>query len=253
MVECKICGRDCGIAITRKHLSFYHNMSLDEYKSLYGKDICWNTGLTKETNSKVADMYGEEFGKKISAANLVTWKDPKTRKKRIQSLKDGYKTQDNTERNKNISIGSLRAFQDPIKRENKLRHIRSGNHLRKAILNGFKPENNTRTVVKFDNDLGHYVRSSWERKFGIFLKENNIEYQYEPRRFDLKDCFYLPDFYIPSLDCFIELTGYSRPKKKYKVSKMGELYPEINLIEFTDLNKAMDYIGEATNKGGEMQ
>lgn len=241
MVECKICNMDCGIAITNKHLQKYHSIDLIEYKKLFGdKDLCWNIGLTRKTNKKLDRIFTAEFCAKRSENNRITWKDPITRAKRIAGIKEDYLTKDNSERNKKISIGSLRAFLDPIKRENKLRHIklRKGNkefgnkmrgYINKAIENGYKPENNAYTVSSYDLELGHIVRSKWERNFARLLRDLNIEYTYEPKMFKLNDCFFTPDFYLPKFDWYVEIVGVYRPKKTEKIKQMLELYPEVKL------------------------
>lgn len=52
----------------------------------------------------------------------------------------------------------------------------------------------------FKEDIGHYVRSSYEHSFAKMLNENSIDYEYEPERFDLVvdgiDTGYTPDFKI---------------------------------------------------------
>ena len=56
---------------------------------------------------------------------------------------------------------------------------------------------------------GHWVRSSWERGIADWLYAMGVEYQYEPRVFDLGDGIrYRPDFHIPQADLFLEVKGY---------------------------------------------
>jgi len=59
---------------------------------------------------------------------------------------------------------------------------------------------------------GHWVRSSWERMVADWLFGHGVEYLYEPLRFWFGRYSYLPDFYIPSLDLWIEVKGYIIPK-----------------------------------------
>jgi len=63
-------------------------------------------------------------------------------------------------------------------------------------------------------DKGHWVRSSWERKFVDLLFNENIPYLYEPERFNLKGIFYLPDIYIPGMMLWIEIKGNMTIKNK---------------------------------------
>ena len=48
----------------------------------------------------------------------------------------------------------------------------------------------------FKEDIGHYVRSSYEHAFARWLISRNLAYDYEPTRFNLPDTSYTPDFRI---------------------------------------------------------
>ncbi len=61
----------------------------------------------------------------------------------------------------------------------------------------------------------HWVRSTWERKVADWLFSHGVNYEYEPERFVFnKNYSYLPDFYIPSLDLYIEVKGYMSSKNQ---------------------------------------
>lgn len=68
-------------------------------------------------------------------------------------------------------------------------------------------------------DLGHFVRSTWEANYARYLKINSIKYEYEPKRFYLKElnCSYAPDFRLED-DTYVEVKGQdnyvSRLKRK---------------------------------------
>jgi hypothetical protein len=76
-----------------------------------------------------------------------------------------------------------------------------------------------------------------ERQFARLLDFYQIEWQYEPRSFDLEwdrdgnvIARFTPDFYLPSYDTFIEITTLNQKlvtKKNRKVRRLRELYPEI--------------------------
>ncbi|PEZ87921.1 hypothetical protein CN376_22845 [Bacillus cereus] len=53
-------------------------------------------------------------------------------------------------------------------------------------------------------------RSTWEVELAELLTSLGIIYEYEPQRFYYKDhCeSYLPDYYLPEYDTFIEVKGY---------------------------------------------
>lgn len=90
-----------------------------------------------------------------------------------------------------------------------------------------------------------------EETFAKILDYYTIEWQYEPRTFNLEwdddgnvvEAF-TPDFYLPQQDLYIELTTI-RPelitKKNRKIRKMAELYPHIHvkLFKRRDLHDLM--------------
>ena len=78
-----------------------------------------------------------------------------------------------------------------------------------------------------------------EETFAKILDFYGIEWQYEPRTFDLDwdeqgnvTTAFTPDFYLPQQDLYVELTTL-RPKlsthKNRKLRRIKELYPEINI------------------------
>lgn len=54
------------------------------------------------------------------------------------------------------------------------------------------------------------MRSSWEVEIARILTELNIRFLYEPKRFYYRKEreSYLPDFYLPDQDVWIEVKGY---------------------------------------------
>lgn len=82
----------------------------------------------------------------------------------------------------------------------------------------------------FREDLGHYVRSSWEANFARVLKFLKINYEYEKQTFLLKDgTTYTPDFYIPNKKTFYEIKGWV---KNLKHEMFQKEYPELSLKIF---------------------
>ena len=88
---------------------------------------------------------------------------------------------------------------------------------------------------------GNFIHPA-EEAFARILDFYGISWQYEPRTFALAwddqgsviEAF-APDFYLPDQDLYIELTTL-RPKlatrKNWKLRRMNELYPEINVKLF---------------------
>ena len=73
------------------------------------------------------------------------------------------------------------------------------------------------------------MRSSWEVLFDKYCLRNHIKYRYEFKRFYFKDCTYLPDFYLPETNKYIEIKGwwYKNGKKRFNLFK--KLYPKIKI------------------------
>ena len=78
-----------------------------------------------------------------------------------------------------------------------------------------------------------------EREFARVMDFYRIRWQYEPRTFPIEwdeqknvVSAFTPDFYLPDLDLFIELTTMKQSlvtKKNRKVRLLRELYPDVNI------------------------
>lgn len=81
-----------------------------------------------------------------------------------------------------------------------------------------------------------------ERVAAQILDFYRIRWEYEPRSFPIEwdrkgnvIAAFAPDFYLPDLDLFIELTTMSQKlvtKKNRKVRRLKELYPEVHIKVF---------------------
>ena len=98
-----------------------------------------------------------------------------------------------------------------------------------------------------------------ERQFARLLDFYQIDWEYEPRSFDLEwdgdggvTQRFTPDFYLPAYDLYIEITTMNQKlvtKKNRKVRRLKELYPEINCRIFYQ----RDYLSLVTKYGLEDQ
>lgn len=78
-----------------------------------------------------------------------------------------------------------------------------------------------------------------ERECAKILDFYKIHWEYEPRTFPIEwnkkgqvIQSFTPDFYLPDLDLYIELTTMSQKlvtKKNRKVRRLRELYPDVNI------------------------
>ena|SRR5260370_3390594 len=58
--------------------------------------------------------------------------------------------------------------------------------------------------TRFD---GYRFRSRLEARWAVFFKTLKIAYEYEKEGYNLNGTYYLPDFWLPALECFIEIKG----------------------------------------------
>ena len=90
----------------------------------------------------------------------------------------------------------------------------------------------------FEDRLPEFAHPS-EREFARVMDFYRIRWEYEPRTFPIEwdenqnvVKAFTPDFYLPDLDLFIELTTMKQSlvtKKNRKVRLLRELYPEVNI------------------------
>jgi len=74
---------------------------------------------------------------------------------------------------------------------------------------------------------GYRFRSRLEARWAVFFDALGLQWEYEPEGFDLGDAgWYLPDFYIPSVDTYIEIKGkdptHDERNKCYRLSSLLE-------------------------------
>ena len=54
---------------------------------------------------------------------------------------------------------------------------------------------------------GFHFRSRLEARYAVMFDAAGLAWEYEPEGFELPSGRYLPDFYIPKWDAFIEIKG----------------------------------------------
>ena len=120
--------------------------------------------------------------------------------------------------------------------------IEKAKELKKKISQRSKGENNPmfgkpspHRKGGFREDLGHYVRSTWEADFARILKLHNLDYKYEPRTFRVikqngEIVHYTPDFYVKSTSNFYEIKGWLHELDQEKIELFQQQYPQYNLV-----------------------
>ena len=104
------------------------------------------------------------------------------------------------------------------------------------------------------SDTVRFAHAS-ERQFARLLDFYQIEWDYEPRSFDLEwdgegtvTQRFTPDFYLPAYDLYIEITTMNQKlvtRKNRKVRQLKELYPDIKCKIFYQ----RDYLSLVTKYG----
>lgn len=71
---------------------------------------------------------------------------------------------------------------------------------------------------------GQTMLSSWEVAVAAEFDRQGIDYEYEPKGFELDDVKYWPDFYLPEQDKYIEIKGYERERSMNKAEEFSKTY-----------------------------
>ncbi len=127
-----------------------------------------------------------------------------------------------------------------------------------ATREAVEPQARSRTPTRptrCPSDVGRSFAHASERQFARLLDFYQIEWQYEPRSFDL-ECDrdgnviqrFTPDFYLPVYDLYIEITTLNQKlvtRKNRKVRRLRELYPDVQCKVFYQ----RDYLSLVTKYG----
>ena len=69
---------------------------------------------------------------------------------------------------------------------------------------------------------GYRFRSRCEARWAVYFNSLGIEFEYEPEGFELPSGRYLPDFFLPQVNCFAEVKG-SEGFSEHEIGKCKEL------------------------------
>jgi hypothetical protein len=235
-IKCKLCDYEGKRLDGRRgHLILKHHISTSFYKSLF-PDAELVSNYTKNkigatTRHNISLMSPEEK-KKFGDGSRGIKRSDEFKKKNSESLKAKFKA---GHKNWNSDGKTFVEFfgEERTKEINQRRaqHIANTRieRIRQGILN---PRNHNHAISKcgFRKDLGHYVRSTWEANVARIFKFYNVKYEYEFKRFFFENFSYLPDFYIPNLNLFIEIKGYMDDKSRQMINEFKSVYSNENLL-----------------------
>ena len=185
----------------------YHGERISE--SLKGRTP-WNTGLTKETDSRLLKMSKSLAGNGLGHTNYNT-------------EKKGYFTKGHKVWSEGLTKETSPILLKAAEKISKLR--------KEKILSGeLTPRPYTVGKMGTREDTQQYSRSSWEANLVRIFKLLNIDYEYETKRcrFNLDDVgILILDFYLPKYDIFIEVKGYLTDTARKKLQCFKQKFPEL--------------------------
>lgn len=127
-------------------------------------------------------------------------------------------------------------------RNTKQRQTRIKNNTLNPMLNRSNPYSRTKSGKREDlNNI--FFRSSWEANIARYYNYLGIKWQFEPKTFIFdtikKGCVsYLPDFYLPEEDKWVEVKGWMDKKSITKLNRFKKYYPEeYKKLELIDSKK----------------
>lgn len=173
-----------------------------------------------------------------SCAISLEWTDVEYRSNHVTEL---LKVNGTSQARQRVSVQSRRNWNDPGVRKRMLNkdHVAIAT---KAVATRLANLLSGKTTYKVPHGkrvlVGTtWMRSTYEARFAHALDEHGIVWRYEPQWFSLGDKAYLPDFYVPSIDTYVEVKGWWRDDAREKFDAFVTRYPEIRyaIITITEL------------------
>lgn len=197
--------------------------------------LCYlsNKGKNKELNDHVFDLFPKNIFCGISyekimlciSNNLPKEELERIRRERISShLKDIPKTKKHNEK---VSESIKKAWKDgKFSTEAYKQAYQKGINNRPSIAGENNPmygkpspKGSGRGRGGIREDIGHYVRSSWEANICRVGKLAKREYIFEPESFKIViddiEYNYTPDFYFPDKNIYYEVKGHAKSRKDW--------------------------------------
>jgi hypothetical protein len=218
MYKCKYCGKECKNknSLAQHEIRCRLNPDKLEIKSNFSKyNNNLRLGLITKTNT---NQY-------VKAKNLGLPKPEISEKTREKFAKIWRGRKHTEEEKQKISSSMKKAVRE---RPESYSASNINGRVKKVEYNG----------LVFD--------SSWEVIVAKFLDDNNIIWERPKNGFEYfweNDIhLYYPDFYIPSLDLYIEVKGYKRNRDEYKWKSVSNLVV-IKQKEINAINKGIYILG----------
>lgn len=95
-------------------------------------------------------------------------------------------------------------------------------------------------------------RSRTEARWAVFFDELNIDFHYEREGYQLKSGeWYVPDFWIPEAECWIEIKGVSEGHESH-IRKLREVCVGTDTYGFVFVGPPSDMIGSGSFVGSDI-
>lgn len=79
-------------------------------------------------------------------------------------------------------------------------------------------------------ETGHRVRSNWEKEIDLMLHKSDLDYEYEPKTFELPaEDTYTPDFIVEG-KIIIEVKGWADERSKNRAKHFMENFSEYHYV-----------------------
>lgn len=137
------------------------------------------------------------------------------------------------------NLGKKRSKETKKKISDTHKGKRNGMFGKKGVLSPQYGKHNPKNCwgkVGMRKDLNTFFKSTWEANFARICNLFHTQWKYEPQRFLFPNegMSYLPDFYLPEINRYVELSGNVSPIKITKLSLFAKYYPEEHLYHITE-------------------
>lgn len=210
MYKCKYCGKECKNknSLAQHEIRCKQNPNKIEIKSNF---IQYQKDLKMGVKTKI---YKNQYTK----AKMLGLPKPEISEKTREKISKVWKGRKHSEESKQKISASMKKVV-------------------KERPESYSASNVNGRVKKAEYN-GNIFDSSWEVVVAKFLDDNNILWERPQNGFEYiweNDMhLYYPDFYIPSMDLYIEVKGYKRDRDEYKWKSLDNLVvikqKEINAI-----------------------
>jgi len=75
-------------------------------------------------------------------------------------------------------------------------------------------------------------RSRLEARWAVFFDTLGMPYEYEKEGYDLEGLWYLPDFWLPQQNCWVEIKGEEPTAEEHQKAKLLATYTQKDVTIF---------------------